>query len=934
MRSSTTTPKVTYLKDYKVSDFLIEHVELTVELDVTQTLVTSKLKIKKNPEAENPSHDLVLNGEVLELRSVKLNGHTLDATQFEVAEDGLCIHNVPNEGVIEIQNTINPSTNTALRGLYVSNNTFATHNEAQGFRRITYYLDRPDVMATYTTTIIADPAMCPVMLSNGNLKEEVMLEDGRRSICWDDPIKKPSYLFALVAGNLSFIEDDFVTMSGRKVNLRIYAKENQIERCHHAMQSLKNAMKWDEENYGRECDLDSYKVVGIDDFNAGAMENKGLNIFNSVALFATPATATDDRFMRIQGTVAHEYFHNWTGDRVTVRDWFQLSLKEGLTSNRDQSYSEAMFSKAARANAVRDVRSRQFPEDAGPLAHPVQPQSYITPDNFYTATIYRKGAEIYGMLHTRLGAQAYRKAMDLYFSRYDGQAVTIDQFVATLAESSQLDLSQFMLWFQQAGTPDVVVTPEYFAEKREYVLRFKQSCQPTPGQPEKKPLPIPVSMGLLDEKGRCLPLYINGAEAAESDAVLMLTEAEQEFRFSNIDSCPVPSLFRNFSAPVKWQFNYDNEALQLLMEYDTDPFNRLEASQRYIMNHLRELIVAADNKQPLVLPRRFIDCFYKLLSSDSEDKWLLAEMLTIPSVSYIADQVEKINIDAIHEARKFMLCEVAEKLKNEFRQTYHACSQQESKLAFVGDAHQPFDPKQAASRRLKNLCLGYLMALHQEDIQQLAFAVFEASLKTNLTNTMAVFRHLNALDGKQRQSVIEQYFEAWQNESLVLMEWFATLAASAENSDVMQTLLAHPRLDIKNPNMVNAVIRGFCENVQCYHALNGEGYRLLAETILKLDAINPKMSTSQIVYLTNWRRFDDVRKEAMRAALQSLLQHAISNDLFELVSKCLGEEVLVLQQDGVPLKRIDGLFASRQVGVQGQSEDKAVEPSTGLCVML
>lgn len=875
------SPKITYLKDYKVSDFLINHVDLIIELDTKKTRVTSRLQINANPASANKSHQLVLNGEKLDLHSICVNGTFLEPGQYQVLENTLVIDNVPDACVIELCNSINPEANTELSGLYFSKNKFSTHCEAEGFRRITYFLDRPDVMATYTTTLIADPIHCPTMISNGNLIAEGQLADGRYSITWDDPFKKPSYLFALVGGYFDCVKDVYMTRSGRSIELQFYAERGMGSRCKHAMESLKKAMLWDEVNYGRECDLDIYKVVAISDFNMGAMENKGLNIFNAKAVLASTATVTDDRFMAIDGTVAHEYFHNWTGNRVTVRDWFQLTVKEGLTTFRNQSYLEDTCTRAARAGYVKDLRTRQFSEDAGPLAHPVQPKSYITPDNFYTSTIYKKGAELFRMLETMLGVETFRKGMSLYFNRHDGQAVTIEQYIAAMEDASGKDLSQFMIWFHQAGTPEVTVSERYIPEEQTYILTLKQSTKPTPGQPDKSPLVIPVLMGLIGQDGAALPLYRGYQSEERFEELLLLTETEQEFIFKNVASQPVVSLFRNCSAPVAISFNAPEKDYQLIVMHDTDPFNRLEASQRYMLNQLERLMSCFEENRPMSLSDDFVNTMAVILKSPTTDLLLLGEMITVPSERYIADKRDLINVETVHRAREFLISELARTLQDIMLELYHKYSREAAAPSEV------FDVAEAGKRRIKNQCLSYLLTLNNPDIQRLAMSQFNHELKVNMTNTLAVLKGLNQLPEAYCDFMIEQSYALWQDDSLTLDNWFSVQASAAKDTNSIKVLMLHPKFDINQPNKVNAVLGSFCDSMTAFHDSSGTGYQFLAEMIVTLDGINPKVAADQVAFLSNWRRFNSPRQELMKTSLQFILQHNITPRLFEVVSKSL-----------------------------------------------
>jgi len=870
-----TTAKPIYLKDYTVSDYLIDTVALEFDLGEEFALVTAKLTFHTNPANLQPNPNLILNGEKLELISVMLDGKYLTATRFHKTDASLTILDVPKTFTLEIQTRIKPQENTALSGLYKSSGNFCTQCEAEGFRRITYFLDRPDVMALFTTTIIADKKRYPVLLSNGNRVASKQLPHGKHSATWQDPFKKPCYLFALVAGDLDCVEDFFITQSGRQVVLRIYVEQGNLDKCAHAMQAVKKAMQWDEEKFGREYDLDIYMIVAVSDFNMGAMENKGLNIFNTQYILAKPETATDIDYVHIESVIAHEYCHNWTGNRITCRDWFQLSLKEGLTIFRDQSFTADTTSPTvARINDVIDLRTSQFPEDAGPLAHPVRPESYVEINNFYTATVYNKGAEVIRMQQTLLGEAAFRKGMDLYFMRYDGQAVTIEEFVKSMEDASGMDLTQFRLWYSQAGTPVLDVTDHYDAQQKMYTLKIKQSCPATPQQAEKKPLHIPVKMGLLDVAGKEL-----------MHDLLQVKNSEQEFQFTNIASQPIPSLLRGFSAPVKINYAYSDAALQLLFKHDTDLFNRWEAGQRYTIKLILGLINDYRANKPLRLPADYTAIFQHLLQTMQDDKLLLAEMLMLPSEKYLAEQMTVIDVEAIHEVREFVQTALAQQLQAQFFDLYQENHELKSARKFTMQIVE--------KRQLKNLCLSYLMMLgDSEKYKQLALQQFKAALLTNMTDSMAALRCLVNVACPEREAALAQFYQQWQSDSLVIDKWFA-LQASAKLPDTLsrvKSLLQHPAFDIRNPNKVYSLIGAFGQrNPVRFHAVNGEGYQFLAECVLKLDPLNPQIAARMIKPLSDWQRYDQQRQHLMRDQLAGILRSkTISRDVGELVSKSLG----------------------------------------------
>jgi aminopeptidase N len=869
----TTHAQPILLKDYKVPDFLIDKVDLEFELGEEKTLVKSRLEMQKNPEGS--AKELVLQGEALELKSIAIDGKILEPKQYKVTDTTLTIARVPEKFILEIHTIIKPQENTELSGLYKSSGNFCTQCEAEGFRRITYFLDRPDVMARYTTTIIADEARYPILLSNGNLVGSGKLNQGRHWATWEDPFKKPSYLFALVAGNLEFIEDFFETESGRRVTLRIYVEKGNRDKCDHAMQALKKAMRWDEEKYGREYDLDIYMIVAVSDFNMGAMENKGLNIFNTKYILARPELATDQDFIHVEAVVAHEYFHNWTGNRITCRDWFQLSLKEGLTVFRDHSFTADTTSPTiTRIANVNGLRTVQFGEDAGPMAHPIRPDAYIEINNFYTPTVYEKGAEVIRMISTLLGDDLFRQGMDLYFERHDGQAVTTEEFVKAMEDGSGVDLSQFRLWYSQAGTPVLKVKDNYDPIKQVYTLEIKQTIPDTPGQKNKKPMHIPVKMGLLDESGKEILADL-----------LHVRYEEEKFQFENIAAHPVPSLLRGFSAPVKMEYDYSDTALQLLFKHDTDLFNRWESGQKIAINLILKLIHDFQQKKPLHLPKDFIQGYLVALQS-VEDKWLLAEMLTLPSEKYLAEHMSVIDVDAIHAVREYILLEMAKQLKEQFIALYKANSDE--------NATYQFTMTEVAKRQLKNVCLQYLMVLDEAGIhKEMGWKQFKASLDNNMTDTMAALRSLININGPEREAALKDFYAKWEKDALVIDKWFMLQAVSKRPHTLgsVKKLMQHPAFDIKNPNKVYALIGGFCgQNPAHFHAANGEGYEFLANVVLRLDALNPQVAARMVTPLTHWKRYDAGRQKLMKQQLDNIQQHKkLSKDVYEIVSKSLQE---------------------------------------------
>jgi aminopeptidase N len=871
-------PQTTYLKDYQVPAYLIDEIHLDFDLYDDHAQVTSFMRVRHNRQSSSKSRDLILNGEELQLESIKLNGKILKAPDYQVSPEKLIIKKVPDKCDLEIVTKIFPQKNVALSGLYRSAKTFCTQCEAEGFRRITYFPDHPDVLARYTTKIRADKKQYPYLLSNGNLIESGELKDGRHYAVWEDPFKKPSYLFALVAGDFDLLEDKFVTQSGHEVKIHIYVEKGYGDQGHHAMYSVKQAMRWDEEAYGREYDLDIYMIVAIGDFTMGAMENKGLNIFNTKYVLAKPETATDEDYIHILSVVGHEYFHNWSGNRVTCRDWFQLSLKEGLTIFRDQSFSEDLLSKGVmRIRDVNYLREVQFPEDASPLAHPVRPDSYLEINNFYTATVYNKGAEVLRMLQTLLGKTQFRKGMDLYFARHDGNAVTIEDYVKTMEDVSGIDLHQFRLWYSQAGTPMLEVTDEYDAKKATYRLTIKQSCPPTPNQPIKKTMHIPVRVALFDKKGKEIPLHLNH-EAVENEKVLQLTKAEQTFEFHQVPEKPVASLLRNFSAPVKLHYAISDDDLLFLFKHDTDPFNRWEAGQQFILRTILKLIKDHQQNKKLVLPQALIDIYRYLLSDHKTERLLLSEMFILPSERYIGEQLTEIDVDAIHAVREFIIHEMAEKLHDAFFKLYQ--TNQSTSIAF--------NIEDIGKRQLKNTSLSFLMRLPQ--YLELGVKQFDASLKSNMTDTLSALYALSNIDNPARVDALKRFYETWKQDALVMDKWFGIQGASKLPGTLNEVnrLVEHPGFDLKNPNKVYSLIGAFAHrNAIHLHAKDGAGYVFLREIVSKLDKINPQVAARMVKPLTAWKRYDKERQHLMREQLELLLRDKLSTDVYELATKSL-----------------------------------------------
>lgn len=872
------TPKAINLKDYTQPYYWIDTVDLVFELGEETTRVLSTMALRKNKGFPD-SYPLVLNGEHMQLGSIKLDGHALSASDYEVSEDELIIHKVPDRFDLEIETIIKPQENTALEGLYKSSGNFCTQCEAEGFRRITYYLDRPDVMAKFTTTVIADRKNYPVLLSNGNPVEQGEYEDGRHWVKWDDPFSKPCYLFALVAGDLGYIEDHFKTMSGRDIQLRIYVEHHNIDQCDHAMESLKKSMQWDEEVYGREYDLDVYNIVAVDDFNMGAMENKGLNVFNSKCVLAKQESATDSDFIGIEGVIAHEYFHNWSGNRVTCRDWFQLTLKEGLTVFRDQQFTADM--NAATPKRIDDVnilRTSQFAEDAGPMAHPIQPASYLEINNFYTVTVYNKGAEVIRMIHTLVGAAGFRKGMDLYFERNDGKAVTTEEFLKAMEEANTIDLKQFRNWYTQAGTPVINVAEDYDAASRSYSLTLQQNTPATPGQDQKQAFHIPVRLGLMDNNGQDMEVQL-GDGAEQSTHVLDFNRDSQTFVFNNIEHKPVVSLFRGYSAPVKLEFDRSSDELAFCMAHDSDEFNRWDAGQQLATRIILRLVDAIQHNGQLEMPEYFVDAYSKTMSNTVLDKALVARALSLPSISYISERMAVADIHAIHAAREYIHRQLSKRLHQQWLDLYNENQSAEFSLS----------PDAMGQRFLKNTALSYLFYANKEAHVSMALNQFEKA--NNMTDQLAGFRVLVHNDTSQRQRVTESFYRQWQQEHLVIDKWFSiqAMAVLDDTIDSVRKLFKHADFDLTNPNRVRALLGAFCSsNPVCFHDVSGDGYRLLGEYVEKLNDLNPQIAARLLSPLTRWRRFDDKAQAMMKAELSRLSQLPhLSRDVFELVSKSL-----------------------------------------------
>ncbi len=866
--------------DYQPPAFLVDELALDVLIDPQRSLVNSRFEVYRNPAGTGPAEELILDGSGLELVSISVDGQLLSDDQYHSDDEHLTIPGISQRAVLEIQVALAPASNTALEGLYVSGDFLLTQCEPQGFRKITYFLDRPDVMCRYRVCIEADEHRFPVLLCNGNQTAREQLEDGRHRVCWHDPFPKPSYLFALVAGDLGIVDETFTTASGREVLLRFVVEHGSEAQCRYAMQSLIRAMRWDEQRFGLEYDLDIYHVVVTHDFNMGAMENKSLNIFNSRYVLADQETATDADFQAIEGVIGHEYFHNWTGNRVTCRDWFQLTLKEGLTVFRDQEFSADMQSQAVeRINAVRSLRQRQFSEDDGPMAHPIRPDEYLEINNFYTATVYQKGAEIIRMYQTLLGGDGFRRGMDLYFQRHDGQAVTCDDFLAAMADANQFDLQQFGRWYSQVGTPEVEVSMQYDADRQRCVLSLRQSL----GDAEAPPLLIPVAVGLLDQQGRDLPLY--GPELTDqgqSSAVLQLNGRQQQFVFTDVPEKPLPSLLRGFSAPVKLRYSMTRTELARQMAHDSDSFNRWDAAERLQLDILKQQVSSVARGGEVTVDDIFVQAMARVLDDQNLDPELAALALTRVSQDYLSQQLQVIDVEAVYTATQGFASYLAK----------HPDLQPRMQHRMQQAAEQTIDwslrTTDIGLRRLHNVLLAYLM--RTEDQQTLAYCqrrYFEAD---NMTNRLSTLGILVNRGGDAGEDCLADFAQRYQDNPLVMDKWFA-IQAMRHHLPVgeLQRLMEHAAFSIKNPNKVRAVIGTFAHaNPTGFHAPDGSGYAFMAEQIIALNQLNPQVAARLASCFNRWRHYTEDHQQAMRVQLERIISAAdLSPDVFEVVSNAL-----------------------------------------------
>ena len=882
-------PSAILLKDYTEYPFTIQDIFMEFNLGEEKTTVHCVSKMTSKGSEPVP---MILNGEKVELKGLYINGKALaEGADYDLDAKTLVIKSPPvGDFVLGCITDIEPQNNTSLNGLYKSGGNFCSQCEAEGFRCITFYPDRPDVMTKFTVKIVGDKEKYPVLLSNGNLVAEGDLEGGKHYAVWVDPWKKPSYLFALVAGQYVALEDKFTTRSGRVVDLRIYTAAHNSSKTQHAMDSLKASMKWDEDRFGLEYDLDLFNIVAADDFNMGAMENKSLNVFNSRLVLASPETATDFDYNRIEGVIGHEYFHNWTGNRVTCRDWFQLSLKEGLTVFRDQEFSSFMNSPPVkRIDDVMICRSRQFAEDAGPMAHPVRPESYMKIDNFYTLTVYDKGAEVIRMYHTILGEQGFRKGMDLYFQRHDGQAVTTDDFYKAMEDANNTSLGTFKLWYKQAGTPTLKVTTEYNEAAKTFTLNCSQELPKTPdSDAEKLPQLIPIAVGLVGPDGKDLVLTsvqegsgaVTKIEGGATTHVVKLTESSQTFTFTGVQVKPVPSVLRNFSAPVKLVLEQTNEELKFLLANDSDAFNKWEAGQRLVTRLILNLLESYQAGQEMQMDDTVTEAFAKVLTDASLDKDFVAYAMELPSTEELADKIDKANPVDIQRVRSFVLKSLATGMRDKLLVVYKE-----------NDVKDPYKPdREGKSRRaIRNSALAYLGKIAEGDDEIKALLNTSFKEATNMTDQMAALGAISGNPGEDRKQALQSFYNQWSNEPLVMLKWLGLQAGSniEGNLEVMKELLDHPAFDIKNPNKVYSLIGGFTRSAVNYHAADGSGYEFIGDIVIKLDKLNPQVAARMVGPFTKYKKYDDARQELMRAQLQKILKSEPSENVYEIVFKSL-----------------------------------------------
>lgn len=879
-----------YRKDYLPPNHFVDTVDLVFDLHPQKTRVTSTLQIRPNEKRAND--DLVLNGRDLELRKISIDDRELARTDYTLTAVGdLIIRNINKPVKVRVENIINPMANTSLMGLYLSNGNFMTQCEAEGFRRITYYPDRPDVRAKFKVRINAPKAVCPVLLSNGNLIEEGAIDDNWIYTVWEDPFNKPAYLFALVAGNLKCREERFLLKNGKRALLQIWTEEKNLDKTEFALESLKRAIAWDEKRFGLELDLERFMIVATDDFNFGAMENKGLNIFNSRCVLATPAVATDRDFARIESVIAHEYFHNWTGNRVTCRDWFQLTLKEGLTVFRDQEFSSDMLgdptAKAVkRIEDVRYLRDTQFPEDAGPMAHPIRPESYEEINNFYTTTVYEKGAEVIRMLQTLLGKEGFKRGLEQYIRANDGTAATCDDFLDAMGKANLRDLTEFERWYTQAGTPHVKVDTQWNRNSETYTVKLTQSCPATPGQSHKLPFHIPFAIALLNPKGNCIPLQLQAETSPKGTSrVLELKETEYSWTFVGIKEKPVPSLARNFSAPIIVDYDYTNDELVFLSKYDNDAFNRCEAMEALSLRCINEMVMDYERGTRMVINPHYKNAFEAMLTDKTASAAFKAMALTLPSERRVADSQPLINPLAIRAAIRSLRDQLGRQFSHLIMRVFDD--------NVPNSVYSP-NPTDAGKRALRAICFELLLAGGNAKSLLRARQAFETS--TNLTERIDALRIIVNSASPTKYALLEAAETEWRNEPLLINKWFTVQATATipmddcSIKDVVQNLIErYPGYNTNNPNNVYSLPLAFCQNnLAEFHRPDGEGYKLWVSEVLKLDRINPAIAARLARCLDDWRRYTPECARLMYSALSYIYsQPNLSSNLKEVVGKAL-----------------------------------------------
>ncbi len=868
-----TTHTLIKLKDYSPPDFLVDHADLVFDIQPDETRVTSTLTLYKNPDKPETSPVLKMDMGDFEIQSVTLDGQNLSSKAFQADKKQFLVPDVPDRFTLETRTLLCPEKNTRLEGLYRSNRIYCTQCEAEGFRHITLFPDRPDVMSRYTSTIIADKTTCPVLLSNGNPVEQGDLPDNRHFVKWEDPFKKPCYLFALVAGDLSSIESSFTTKSGRPITLKIFAEPENIDRCHHAMTCLKQAIQWDEDRFSLEYDLDLYQIVAINDFNAGAMENKGLNIFNAKYVLADPATATDEDFMNIQRVIGHEYFHNWTGNRVTLKNWFQLSLKEGLTVFRDQEFTSDLNSRAVeRITHVKNLRAFQFPEDSGPMVHPVRPDAYIKMDNFYTMTVYEKGAELVRMIHQLLGETAFQQGMARYFEQFDGMAVTVEDFLSVMARAGHLDLTQFKRWYTQSGTPLVTVTRSYDPDTRTLSVTFSQQTPPDRNPSEKQPLHIPIRMGVIDPEGNDI---ISG-----HSSLIQMTDETHTVTFQNMPPGTLPSVFRQFSAPVRISTDFTDPELACLMARDTDDVNRWDAARTLFNKEIQQLVSAIAEHRPLTVSQNLVQAFEIALSARSAARAFLASALVIPRETELADLFDVIDVEAVHQARLHLKTYLADSLSPLFIQIIDQCSHSDPKSLSIQDI---------GSRSLRNLALSYMASLGTRFACDLVWDAFVNA--ENMTDEFAAFKILSSTSERLQQKSAARFYDQWSHDPLVMDKWFLVQAVSPLPGTLtsVMDLVNHPDFTLTNPNRVRSLIYGFAmHNPIRFHEKDGTGYAFVTDKILALDKVNHQIAARLARCFNQWKKYDPHRRNRMKQFLETLANAPdLSTNVYEIVSRAL-----------------------------------------------